>query len=217
MINTIMKKNNPNDFFDNVNFLSIVDNIKNIYTSDGAMSVLLDFERVLSEAFIYSFENWELGELVQGPIIKKYTVSCTFMYHKKNMPNPQACKRLLLLGCNILWKKTKLTFPIKVENYDDFIPGTRYPKSVKEPVWLISIEIPKDLMSEVREGSIDLAGQNIDLSELDDSYNEDLDKEDTKTQETDAMGAPVDMGMGGGMGGGLGPTPPPMTPGAPTI
>jgi hypothetical protein len=32
-------------------------------------------------------------------------------------------------------------------------------------------------MSDIREGSIDLAGQTIDLEDLDDAYESDLDKE----------------------------------------
>jgi hypothetical protein len=34
------------DFFDDVDYVSIISTIKGIYTSDGSMSVLLDFERV---------------------------------------------------------------------------------------------------------------------------------------------------------------------------
>jgi len=67
MINTNMKNLPANKFFNSIDFVSIVDTIKNIYMSDGAMSTLLDFERVLDEADIYAFRNWSLGELVQGP------------------------------------------------------------------------------------------------------------------------------------------------------
>ena len=34
-------------FFDDVDYVSIISTIKGIYTSNGSMSVLLDFERVL--------------------------------------------------------------------------------------------------------------------------------------------------------------------------
>ena len=60
-------------FFDDVNYTSIIDTVKGIFTSDGSMSVILDFERVLDEADLYAFKNWELGELVQGPVTVSYT------------------------------------------------------------------------------------------------------------------------------------------------
>jgi hypothetical protein len=183
-------------FFNDVDYVSIIDTIKGIFTSDGSIATLLDFERVLDEADLYAYKNWELGELVQGPMVNRYTVSCMFMYPFKLMPDPRGAKRLLNLGCDIQFKKTKLEVPIEVENYDDFMPGTRYPKSVKRQIWLVNITMPKELMEDIREGSIDLAGQEIDLKELDDSYDEDLDTDDTDqdqelSQSQDLGGAAV--------------------------
>jgi hypothetical protein len=44
-------------------------------------------------------------------------------------------------------------------------------------VWFVKIEIPLDLMDSIKEGSIDLADSTIDLADIDDAYNEDLDKD----------------------------------------
>jgi len=183
-----MKHKSADNFFDDINFVSIVSNVKGILTSDGTMSTLLDFERVLDEADLYAFKNWILGELVQGPDIGRYTVKCTFMWPYKLMPDPSGAKRLALLGCNISFAKSKIKVPIEVKNYDDFVPGTRYPKGVEKKIWFVQIEIPKDLMNDIKEGSIDLADQTIDLDEIDNAYEEDLDKENTQ-EETPDMGA----------------------------
>jgi len=166
-----------NDFFNDIHYAGIIDNIKGIFTSDASMATLLDFERVLDEADMYAYKHWDLGELVAGPEIKKYTVACTFMYPEKRMPDPRAGKRLIAVGCNIKFKKTTIKVAVKVDSPDDFRPGTHFPKSVERSVWLVRIEIPKELMSDIREGSIDLAGQTIDLADLDDAYENDLDKE----------------------------------------
>ncbi len=165
-------------FFNNVDYVSIIDTVKGIFTSDGSMSLLLDFERVLDEADLYAFKNWELGELVQGPVTKRYTVTCMFMWPYKLMPDPRGAKRLLKLGCKLQFKKTKIRVPVEVTNYDDFVPGTRYPKMIKRSIWLISIEMPREIMDDIKEGSIDLADQTIDLQELETAYDEDLDKDD---------------------------------------
>ena len=47
-------------------------------------------------------------------------------------------------------------------------------------------------MDDIKEGSIDLADQSIDLEEIDNAYDEDLDKEGTK-QEDEA--APADQSL----------------------
>lgn len=185
------------DFFNSVDFPSIIDTIKGVYSSDGVMSTLLDFERVLDEADLYAYKNWDLGELVSGPNVRRYDVSCIFMYPHKLMPDPRGAKRLLSVGCDIKFKKTKVKVPVKVDSPDDYKPGTHYPKMAERDVWLVFIQMPNELMNDIREGSIDLAGQTINLEDLDDAYDDNLDEEGTETEERQEGQAPADMGMGG--------------------
>jgi hypothetical protein len=182
-----MKNKTADNFFNDIDFVSIVDTVKGIMTSDGSMSMLLDFERVIDEADVYAFKNWLLGELVQGPVIKRYNVICVFMWPYKLMPDPRAAKRLLKLGCKVTYGKSSIKVPVEVQDYDDFVPGTRYPKMKKRDVWFVSIEIPKELMNDIKEGSIDLADQEIDLRELDDAYDNDLDEESVVQDEEDVV------------------------------
>lgn len=195
-----MRQKTADNFFNDIDFVSIVSTVKGVFTSDGAVSTLLDFERVLDEADLYAFKNWELGELVQGPDIGKYTVTCTFMWPYKLMPDPSGAKRLSKIGCNISFAKSKIKVPIEVKSEDDFVQGTRYPKGVEKKVWFVQIEIPKELMNEIKEGSIDLADQTIDLEEIENAYEDDLDKENTQQEDQQDMGAqPMAPGMAPGM------------------
>jgi hypothetical protein len=186
-----MKHETADNFFDSVDYVSIIDTIKGIYTSDGSMSTLLDFERVLDEADLYAFRNWDLGELVQGPDVKRYSVSCTFMWPYKLMPDPKGGKRLASVGCKVRFAKSKIKVPVEIKDYDDYVAGTRYPKMQERPVWFVLIEIPNELLDEIREGSIDLAGKDLDLGELDDAYDDDLDKDDNMEEDNQQ-----DQGMG---------------------
>lgn len=201
-------------FMDSPAWAEIVQNIKGIMMSDGAMSTLLDFERVLDEADLYAFKNWQLGELVDGPVIKRYECTATFMWPHGLMPDPRGAKRLMALGCNIKFKKTTIKVPVKVKTADDFDAGTNYPKLIEREVWLVNITMPKQLMNDIREGSVDIADQTVDLEDLDDAYAKDYDTESMKdTEQQDGMGGMGDLGMGdlgmgapapmpsGGMGG----------------
>ena len=199
-----IKHKTADNFFDNIDYVSIIDTIKGIYTSDGSMNTLLDFERVLDDADLYAFRNWELGELVQGPVIKRYTVQCTFMWPYKLMPDPRAIKRLVNIGCDVQYAKSEISVPVEIENYEDYIPGTRYPKSKKRKIWFVSITIPKELMDDIKEGSIDLAEQTIDLDELDNAYDEDLDKDGDSNEQS---GQDNQQDMGQGMDQGFGQMP----------
>lgn len=188
-------------FLDSLEWVDIVNNVKGIMTSDGTMATLLDFERVLDEADIYAFKNWKMGELVDGPVIGKYLVSCTFMWPRSMMPDPRAGRRLVTLGCKVKFKETSVEVPIEIKEPMDFKPGTHYPKKTKKYVWLVNITVPKTLMNDIREGSVDIAEQTIDLEDLDDAYQKDYDKAEVK----DKSQPPADMApppLGG-------PAPPP--------
>ena len=106
----------------------IVDVIRNIQTlssNDTAFRILKDFERVLDELDIYVFANWEDGELISGPEINRYSVTCQFMWPRENMPDPDGGARLLDYGCKVIYKKDNLLVPRKVYDPDDFRPGTK--------------------------------------------------------------------------------------------
>jgi hypothetical protein len=173
-------------FKDGSDYWQVADNIKNIYMSEGSLLTLLDFERVLDELDIYAFKNWIIGELVQGPEIKKYTVSCIFMWPEKLMPNPRGATRLLPFDCTVKYKKTTMKIPVKIADPRDYQPGTHKAKIMDQKVWLVEITMPKSLMSDIRTGSIELEDEEIDLNDLDQAYEQDLDKEEYQSEQTAA-------------------------------
>lgn len=189
-----MKSLPADKFFNDIDFVSIVDTIKNIYASDGSMSTLLDYERVLDEADLYAFKNWKYGELVEGPDVGRYNAKCIFMWPYKLMPDPRGGVRLTKIGCKVKYGKGEIKVPVEVKDYDDFQPGTRYPKMHNRKVWFVEIIIPFDLMEDIKEGSIDLADQTIDLSEIQDAYDSDLDDVE-QTESAEAEDQEMDQAM----------------------
>lgn len=170
-------------FKNHEDYWQVAKNIRDIYMSDGSLATLLDFERVLDELDIYAFKNWEIGELVAGPDIGKYRVSVTFMWPKNLMPDPRGGRRLLPFDCEVLFKKQKIKIPIRITDPSDYRPGTHKAKLTEKDVWLVEITMPKALMSDIRTGSIELQDEEIDLDELDQSYEQDLDKEEFQSDE----------------------------------
>ena len=141
----------------------VIDNTKEIFMTDSALSSLLDFERVLDELDLYVFANWKDGELVEGPQYEKYFVSCTFMWPYKKMPDPRGGERLLDYDCEVYYSKDLLEYPVELESPDDFAPGTKMPRMEKKSIWLVKIVMPKKLMSEIQQGSLELESQTLDL------------------------------------------------------
>jgi hypothetical protein len=170
-------------FKDHSDYWLVADNIKNLYMSEGSILSLLDFERVLDELDIYAFKNWILGELVDGPEIGRYSVTCTFMWPEKLMPDPRGGKRLLPFDCKVKYMKKTIKIPVKIEEPEDFIPGTHKARLIEKPVWLVEITMPKALITDIRTGSTELEGESIDLEDLDTAYEEDLDQEEFRADD----------------------------------
>ena len=150
----------------------VIENTKEIFMTDSSLNTLLDFERVLDELDLYVFAHWKQGELVEGPIYEKYFVSCTFMWPYKLMPDPRGGERLIDYDCEVYYSKDMLEYPVDVESPDDFEPGGKMPKMAKSPVWLVTIVMPKRLMQEIQQGSLELEGATLDLEDIEQAYEE---------------------------------------------
>ena len=189
--------------------MDIIDNVKNIkkiYMSDSSLNMLLDFERVLDNMDIYAFPHWMLGELVEGPTISKYWVKCKFMWPYNLMPDPNGAKRLIPYGAKITYQKDTVRVPIKINSPDDYRSQGKKGKLVDTKVWYVDIMLPKHLLAEIKQGSVEIAGEEVDLSDLQSAYEKDLDQKSSTDQQQQtpasdivgqqAMGAPAMPGQG---------------------
>jgi hypothetical protein len=130
----------------------IIKNVEYVYETNTAFQVLKDFERVIDELDMYAYENWSKGELASGPDISKHWISCTFMWPRHQMPNPDAGKRLLDYDCKVTYKKDHVLVPRKIRQPSDIRPGTKKGKLDKQPIWLVEIKMPKKLIMDIYTG-----------------------------------------------------------------
>jgi len=152
------------------NIKEIIKNTKDIFMTDSALVSLLEFERVIDQLDVYVFKNWKQGELAKGPVYEKYFITCTFMWPYKKMPDPSGGQRLLDYGCEVRYKKAILKYPVKVKTPNDFEPGTKMPKMAKTPIWFVEISMPRQLMSEIHRGSIEIESELYDADEIASAY-----------------------------------------------
>lgn len=145
----------------------IVEVIKNLQTlseNQSAFKVLKDFERVLDELDVYVYKNWLEGELIEGPDVSRYSVTCKFMWDRNEMPDPEGGKLLTNYGCEVKYERTFVMLPRKIKDPSDYRPGTKKGKIDAHPVWIVHIEMPKKLMQDIEVGK-DFKEQNR-LAEL---------------------------------------------------
>lgn len=175
----------------------IIQNTKDIYMTDSALASLLDFERVLDELDLYVFSNWKKGELVEGPIIEKYFITCIFMWPYKLMPDPRGAERLSSYDCRIRYKKDYLETPEKIDDQIDYAPGTKYPRMKQDPIWLVEITMPKQLVTDISQGSLELEGEVLDMEDIEQAYQSGVEDDVNLTNDSQASAeTPAIQGAG---------------------
>ena len=132
--------------------VNVIKNIQSLSENNDAFQIIKDFERVIDELDIYVFKNWEEGELCSGPNVGRYSVECSFMWDRDEMPDPEGAKRLYDYGCQVVYKKEHIMVPRKIKHPDDYRPGTKKGKIDAHPVWVVDITMPKKLMQDIYIG-----------------------------------------------------------------
>ena len=132
--------------------LDIIKNIQSLYAVGPTLTILKDFERVLDELDVYVFQNWEDGELLEGPKDHRHFVECSFMWPEDKMPDPTGGKRLLDRGCKVSYAKDTLFKPRKIKSQADYRPGTTKGKIDGHSIWIVNIKMPKELIGNFKHG-----------------------------------------------------------------
>ena len=99
------------------------------------------------------------------------------------MPDPRGARRLLPFDCTVKYKATTMKVPVKITDPSDYRPGTHKARIGEAKIWLVEIRMPKDLISDIKTGSIELEDQEIDLGDLDNAYEQDLDQQQTQNNQ----------------------------------
>jgi hypothetical protein len=170
------------------NIKDLLKNTQEIFMTDSAVNTLLNFERVLDELDLYTFDHWKQGELVEGPVYEKYFVGCTFMWPYKKMPDPRGAVRLSDYDCEVNFSQDYFEHPKQVKTPNDFKPGTKVPQLIKTPVWLVEIVMPRKLMQDIEQGALELESGTIDMEDIEQAY-------ETGAND-DTMTEPMDQGNG---------------------
>ena len=154
-------------------FEAINNNINSIHGSETLLDLLLEWEDVLDSLDIYAFQNWKKGELVDGPQVEKYWITCTLMYPYKLMPDPDATKTPAKLvhpeDAEPRANEEKLTDGGQMKPSE----GKRRAKLIKLPCWLVKIEIPRHFIDEFLADTAGTSGdEDVELEDVKDAYDE---------------------------------------------
>mgnify|MGYP006114763773 CR=1 FL=1 len=162
---------------------NILDNLKANTGRDSALETLMDIERVLDTANIYTYKNWIEGEIVEGPRIDRYWVTITLMYPNKLMPDPEGALRLINNGCKVYFAEDVLITAAKLKTPDDSEgqdgaegkrPGQTRAKKVSKPVWLVTLVMPRKYLDDVESSKLRVDDQDINSGSVQQAYTDEI-------------------------------------------
>jgi len=140
--------------------LDIIRNVQGLYAVGPTLGILKDYERVMDELDLYVFENWQDGELLEGPKDSRHFVTCSFMWPEDRMPDPTGGQRLLDRGCKVSYRRDELLKPRPIKTPEDYRPGTTKGKIDAHPIWIVEIKMPKELIGNFKFGRDNIQNQD---------------------------------------------------------
>ena len=138
----------------------IIRNVQGLYAVGPTLGILKDYERVMDELDLYVFENWQDGELLEGPKDSRHFVTCSFMWPEDRMPDPTGGQRLLDRGCKVSYRRDELLKPRQIKTPEDYRPGTTKGKIDAHPIWIVEIKMPKELIGNFKFGRDNIENQD---------------------------------------------------------
>ncbi len=146
--------------------------------SETLTDILIRVEDFFDSLDLYVFKNWFDGEVVDGPVVKRYWVSIILQYDYKDMPDPSGAERLISRGCKVKFWKAKKEEPRDIESSDDVRQDGRLGKPVldQKDIWLVEVQVPRRFIGEddaTDSNAADLAGLDQEL--IADAQDEDID------------------------------------------
>lgn len=144
--------------------------IKNLSSMQIGLEMLIEFEKTLDMAGVFAYQNWELGELVEGPELDRYWFTTTWMWPRKLMPDPDAGLRLLKYDCRVSYREDEFIEPVRVldpnEDIDHRAQRPRTARMRRVPVWLVTIHMPRRFVDDSYEGVFEISGEEIDIEDI---------------------------------------------------
>lgn len=140
--------------------------IQKLFKQRSLLDIAIEVEALLDFMNVFVYENWNKGELVDGPHVSRYWITSTWRYDHKNMPDPMAARVLHDVGVIVNFDKSEIMEPIDVKTPQDFRPGTKVPKLRPIPVWHIEIKIPRRFIDDIDYNDLDDLDDEVDVDSI---------------------------------------------------
>ncbi len=153
------------------------------------LDMIMEVDGLLEHLGLYAYKNWQKGKIVEVGRPSKYWVDVTLMYERDEMPDPEGGMRLTKKDIKVKFTEDTYQYPKKIASPEDIeieIKKNRVYRKTKtneDPVWLVSLRIPRKHVEKIEQDymlndddniDVDQANQGADLTGGLDSNNMEL-------------------------------------------
>lgn len=121
--------------------------LKRLYNQDSYLTIMLSIDEIFSNIHLYGYKNWFDGEIFEGPNVSKFWIEIKILYDYDEKPDINGFRTLKKHNIKSSMKEIVILEPREIEKYSDYRDGTRKPKIDKHKAWLVTINIPRHLVS----------------------------------------------------------------------
>lgn len=163
--------------------------------SPNLLDTLIQMEDIMDSMDIYVFKNWLDGEIIEGPVVRRYWLDMTLYYPfdtKKpdnGMPDPKGALRLIKHDIRIDYERAQEADDDFDEN--DFNEDASQSEEKNTSDWLVRVSIPRRLVVQMASAQHDFYDEEVDIDQVEDAKDSGLDSESAYFDENQPMNSPT--------------------------
>ena len=166
-----------------------------IEDSTHLLDLLVQMEDILDGQDLYVYRNWLVGEVVEGPVIRRHWVSFSLLYPKHKMPDPRGSLRLLKHNIKVEFSKVSRpdgsALDTGAAQAGDAATPTERPTDTH---WLVKLTYPRRLLDQMDQNA-NYYEDEVDTDDVADAKDSGIDAETAYTTDEQQPGGAEQIGM----------------------
>lgn len=143
--------------------------IDELQKSSYLMETLIQLEDILDSLDIYVYPNWLRGEIVEGPIVRRHSISFSLFYAEGEKPDSRGADRLRKFDVAVTLSKLQSE---GATDADGRKPVGSPHEDGKMAGWLVKIDVPRRLLKQINDAEMENYDDDVDTEIVDTARDE---------------------------------------------
>lgn len=158
-----------------INSSVVYRNTKNLDDDASLMDIAMECAYFLEQIGALAYQNWNKGEIVNGPIVTRFYSTVSLMFSCKALPDITVLDRLKSMDCKVSHETDTYR---RVVTYKENPDSDNYmQKVVDHKVWVVTIKIPNRYLALDGNTIMDIDGDDVYYDDIEIIYDGDAEEQ----------------------------------------